>query len=409
MRLFLVLAIATLIGGTAGLLHSQWKLTGIREQLRPINPGSAAQFIGRLNLGDEQDNVDAPVAVVVGSTEYDFGTMERRGVRSHTFVIRNDGTKPLTLKKGETTCKCTLSSLDSGEVAPGESVEVRLEWTAREVGPTLQFQQTADILTSDPNNQLIQLVIKGHIVQSVMPRPEVLTMNGLSSGEGTTVAGKVYAYRETEEPLKITDVTFLKEPPAGLIDISFTELTEQQVKQEPRAYSGQEMVVKLAPGLPPGSFSFPVRLTTNLPDAPKVDVFLNGSVDPDISVFGKGFRAAREAGSQHIGTLHLNSISSAEGLETGFNLVVKGAYRDDVRFEVKEVDPASHLELSLGEPMKIGNGKTLHHRLMIKVAPGVKQVSRLGGNLGAPARIVLSTSHPFVKEVSIEVLMAVTK
>ena len=194
-----------------------------------------------------------------------------------------------------------------------------------------------------------------------------------------------------------------------LIDISFSELTEEEVKEELRAYSGLRMTVKLAPGLPSGVFSFPVRLTTNLPDAPKIDLFLNGSVDPDITIFGKGYRVARDPGSQYIGTLDLKTISAEAGFETSVNLVVNGAYRDDVKFEIKEVDPISHLQISLGAPVPIGNGKTFLHKLFIKVPAGVKQVSRRGGNLGVPARIVLTSSHPFVKEVSLQVLMSVTK
>ena len=407
MKLLVVLVVALATGGVAGVLHSQWNRTGIREQFRPINPGSVSQFIGSLDA-EEVDVVDGPIAVVVGSTEYDFGTMERRGIRSHTFVVRNDGTEPLTIIRGETTCKCTLSSLAAGEILPGKSVEVKLEWTAKEVGPSLQFYQSADIISNDPNNRLIQLVVKGNIIQSVMPKPERLTMNGLSSGEGVTVKGKVFSYKQTEEPLEILEVEFLEEAPEGILEISFKPLSEEQVKQELKAYSGQEMTVKLNPGLSPGTFEFPVRLTTNLPDAPKVDVFLNGSVDPDISIFGKGFRALREEGSQHIGVLDLGEISSAEGLDKSINLVVKGAYRNEVSFEVLEVNPASHLQVSLGTPMSIGSGKTIHHRLTIKIAPDVKQISRRGGNLGVPAHIVLKTTHPFVKEVSVQVLLSVT-
>ena len=106
--------------------------------------------------------------------------------------------------------------------------------------------------------------------------------------------------------------------------------------------------------------------------------------------------------------LLLGEISSAEGLDKSINLVVKGAYRNEVSFEVKEVNPASHLQVSLGTPMSIGSGKTIHHRLTIKIDPDVKQISRRGGNLGVPAYIVLKTTHPFVKEVSIQVLLSVT-
>ena len=124
-------------------------------------------------------------------------------------------------------------------------------------GPSLQFYQSADIISNDPNNRLIQLVVKGNIIQSVMPKPERLTMNGLSSGEGVTVKGKVFSYKQTEEPLEILEVEFLEEAPEGIFEISFKPLSEEQVKQELKAYSGQEMTVKLNPGLSPGTFEFP--------------------------------------------------------------------------------------------------------------------------------------------------------
>ena len=71
MRLLTVLLLATATGSLAGFLHSQWNTTGIREQFRPINPGSVTNLIGQLEA-EEKEVVDGPIAVVVGSTEYDL-------------------------------------------------------------------------------------------------------------------------------------------------------------------------------------------------------------------------------------------------------------------------------------------------------------------------------------------------
>ena len=104
--------------------------------------------------------------------------------------------------------------------------------------------------------------------------------------------------------------------------------------------------------------------------------FMAAADEFDITIFGKGYRASRESGSNHIGVLDLTPVSSEQGFETSINLVVKGAYRVCVKFALKEVDRASHLDLSLGEPVSIGNGKTYHHRLTIKIRPDAKQISR---------------------------------
>ena len=52
------------------------------------------------------------------------------------------------LRKGKTTCKCTLNDMKDTELAPGESTDVTLEWTAK-TGDTL-FRQEATILTTIP-------------------------------------------------------------------------------------------------------------------------------------------------------------------------------------------------------------------------------------------------------------------
>ena len=72
--------------------------------------------------------VEQAKVVVVNGSEFDFGVMERNGTRSHRFEIKNAGTAPLQLEKGETTCKCTINKLVDGVLKPGESVMVELEW-----------------------------------------------------------------------------------------------------------------------------------------------------------------------------------------------------------------------------------------------------------------------------------------
>ena len=55
--------------------------------------------------------------------------------------------------------------------------------------------------------------------------------------------------------------------------------------------------------------------------------------------FWERLSPSRESGSQHIGVLDLTPVSSElQGFETSINLVVKGAYRESVKFAVKEVD-----------------------------------------------------------------------
>ena len=399
MKLLVATVVTIVLGICVGLVHARWTHTGIQEQFRPISMDSVAEMMG-VELIVDEDNEDRPIATVVGGNQYDFGSMERRGTRSHTFVIRNDGTQPLTLKKGETTCKCTFSSLAQGVVAPGESVEIKLDWTAREVGPTSEFNQSAEIYTNDPANRSVRLVVRGQIIQSVLPKPEVMTMNNISSGEEYTAMTGLYCYRDT---------VLLGATPLDLVEIHFEPMSAEQVAKEPRATSGQVMHVKLKPGMKAGMFSQAIRVKTNLPDAPRVDVFLNGEVVQDITIFGRGFRASEGDNPEYFGVLNLGSIASETGLEHNIILVVKGALRNDVSFSVDSVLPAGVVDVELGPATVVGTGKTVHHKLLLTVKPGQAAGDFVEGNQGNALKIVLKTTHPNTPEISISVVFSITQ
>ena len=63
-------------------------------------------------------------SAVVDETDYDFGRMEVGEEQSHVFTIRNEGEAPLVIVKGPTTCQCTISDVETGTKAPGESAKV---------------------------------------------------------------------------------------------------------------------------------------------------------------------------------------------------------------------------------------------------------------------------------------------
>ena len=408
MKTLVAIVMTIALGICVGLVHARWTHTGIQEQFRPISMDSVAEMMG-VELIVDEDNEDRPIATVVGGNQYDFGSMERRGTRSHTFVIRNDGTRPLSLKKGETTCKCTFSSLGQGVIAPGESVEIKLDWTAKEVGPTFEFNQSAEIYTNDPANRSVRLVVHGQIVQSVLPKPEVMTINNISSGEEYTATTGLYCYRDTADRLEVLDFELLGATPLDLVEVRFEPMSAEQVAEEPHATSGQVMYVKLKPGMKAGLFSQAIRVKTNLPDAPRVDVFLNGKVVQDMTIFGRGFRASEGDNPELFGVLNLGSITSETGLEHTEIMVVKGAFRDDVSFSVESVSPAGVLDVELGPATVVGKGKTVHHKLLLTVKPGQAVGEFIGGKRGNAVKLVVKTTHPNTPEISISVVFSITQ
>ena len=87
---------------------------------------------------------DAPAPkVVVNQSRYDFNTLDLASAGSHEFVFSNAGKAPLKLAAGQTSCRCTMSSIEEKEIPPGGSTKVKITWKSNDrPGP---FEQTAKI------------------------------------------------------------------------------------------------------------------------------------------------------------------------------------------------------------------------------------------------------------------------
>jgi hypothetical protein len=121
---------------------------------------------------------------VVEASEHDFGVCDPMETGSHTFLIRNQGDAPLAIKKGPTSCKCTLADLPTDVIPPGETGQVRVSWTANT--KYLLFSQQAVVLTNDPEHQNLVFRIKGEVRAHLMAEPEDVVFSSLSPGEVRT-------------------------------------------------------------------------------------------------------------------------------------------------------------------------------------------------------------------------------
>src|SRR5207302_4317971 len=68
------------------------------------------------------------------------------------------------------TCQCTVSEVENGDVAPGNSAKITLTW--KPVIQAEQFGKGADILTNDPNLKVIHLRILGMVAPRLITVPE---------------------------------------------------------------------------------------------------------------------------------------------------------------------------------------------------------------------------------------------
>jgi hypothetical protein len=403
MKTAVVSILAVVIGSAIG-----WGLTA-REFAHEQGP-TAIAATSTTNAGGKAPVVGAPRkgeprVTVVGSAEFNFGVMQKGETGHHTFILKNIGDAPATLKKGDTTCKCTLSELADSQLAPGETTEVALEWTPKEFAD--EFRQTAYIETpNDPQQQKLRLEIVGRVIQTVRAQPESIALSNISFNEARTAEVFVYCYRDKDFSLTVDR---LADPStAAFFDVQIVPLDPAEVAEEKSALAGAKVKVTVKPGLRLGPISQTIYLAPSSKDLPELPIAIQGSVTGDISVF-----AAKNLYNGERKIITIGAVDRAKGGTYKLQLLVKGPHAKDVKLSVGEVDPPDVLQVSIDteHPSAINSGTVLMYPLTITIPPGSRPVSRLGGaadDAGAKlGKIVIETTHPNTKQLVLYVQFAV--
>jgi hypothetical protein len=336
--------------------------------------------------------------VTVDNESYDFGVIDESAKGSHDFLFSNQGSAPLRLSKGESTCGCTVSKLDHEILQPGETAPVTVEWSPK--GKSGDFREGVTITTNDPNWPQVGLTITGRVTAAVRADPAELVFSHVTAGEEISDTARLFGY--LPEPLEIIGHRMINSNTAENFEVTWSPLDPDQVKNESDATSGYLAKITVKPGLPPGPFQQTIVFETNVQDVPQVAIQVTGSVGGDIAVVGPGW-------SEKTGILSLGTVSGREGAEWTLLVVVRGPHRKEVQLKLAEVVP-DVLEVdeeALGQLSEVPGGAVSQAALKIRIPPGSKPANRLGSELGRSGRIVIETGHPTVPRLVLYVRFAV--
>jgi hypothetical protein len=311
-------------------------------------------------------------------------------------VIRNIGNAALKIRNGGTTCKCTLSKVPEEPIPPTGSTKVKLEWAAKsDSGP---FRQTATILTNDPTQSQIELLVDGQILTQSNIEPGEFLFDKLSVGE--TKSAQVHVMAMLQDELTVKDPMISDPTIRDKFDVK-VEPVDPKALPNKQAKRGYRVTVTAKEGLPIGRFHAWVTLHTDLPDAATLDVPISGQVVGDISVTGV------TGWNPDDSVLTIGSVKSSVGGQGKVSLMVRGPGAADIKFAVKSKDP-EQLKVTLGEMKKLKD-TLVQVPVTIDIPPGTRPMIHLDTAQGDAARIVFTTTHPKIKELSLSVRFAVEK
>ncbi|QDU29386.1 hypothetical protein ETAA8_44950 [Anatilimnocola aggregata] len=338
-----------------------------------------------------------PKVTLVGGSTFDFGQMDRHAEGEHTFQIRNDGDQPLRLEKGQTTCKCTMSEMQDGELLPGKIMPVKLNWNAKT--GDVDFSQSAEVETTDPRQPIVRLHVYGKIIDALRPDRGHLSLGTFSASEDTTGKLKIFSFRG-EEPLAVVKHEFLATDRAEPFSAEFRPLTTEEVAAEKGAKSGVEATIRVKSGLPLGSVAQTIRLTTNLSATSPLEIPIEGKVVGDIVLVGPDV-----VSEQNI--VRFGPVAAGKGKSVTVHVLVKGPHRSETKLTLAGTEPTGLLA-ELGKESN-DNPQVARYPLTISIAKDAKPISKLGTTAENAGVIRIAATHPRIKEFVILVRYAVTE
>lgn len=403
--------ITIVVLAAASVAGAVWIFKGDNPKVTPTDPNSATTATSTATPSGTAPNNEAnpcpplpaageePPQIELTETEYHFGKMEAFAQKSHTFVIKNVGKGPLLIKKGEVTCKCTTSEVEEKPIAPGKSIDVTLSWH-----PLLrmeEFQQSAHFCTNDPKNRRLVFTVKGDVVErlSVLPR-DVWNIGEVLDGKSAKVYGRVYSMTLDKFNIKKVTVENTK-----AIKATWKKFEKEQLEElkDQKAKCGYLIEVEAAADVPAGSFSFPLKIETDVKEArsdgmegPEVTINLEvtGSRSGPFT-FMSGSNSNKDAnwiGEKKL--IALGEFRALDGGEREISFFVRNCPKEGLKFLDQKCETCDSKALKVAiEPDEAVKSKAKRYKLKITYPPGPdNNPKNEGGNVGC--RIRVKTNHP---------------
>jgi hypothetical protein len=327
--------------------------------------------------------------VAIKERVYRFGTMEVDEEKTHTFRIENQGEGPLTIGRGPTQCKCTLSRLVKGTVAPGDFAEVVVSWKPIEEEPA--FAKTAMIYTSDPESPEIDFSVVGRVAPKIERLPRDWNAGEISETRGGVAVAKLGS--PLNRDMKITGV----EPGDPHLKVTYKPL--EKIELSRRGWSsGYEFTTTVDKGIPWGRFRGNVKIRTNLGADHPVDVEVTAvrageiSFLPPIAVVGTGTWSSSKS------MLNLGIFRHERGSKVVLPVIVTSMKG---HFEMTGVESnVDFLKISAEPDPQAAPNDRQRIRFVVEVPAGAPALAR---PTRTPVHVTLKTNHPAFSQIGFDV------
>lgn len=197
---------------------------------------------------------------------HDFGEFWAGPKMKHTFEIKNTGTEVLKILKVKPACGCTLAGAFTKEIAPGETGQIPLSLTTKNLGRSKKkFTKRVTVTTNDPNSETAVLNLTGLARQPVDVTPPSVQFGSVKYNAELTRT--VQITNNLADPLTLE-----------LLQTQSGKFKAELVEIEPGKKF--ELIVTGNPPYDEGRNLTKFSLTTNVTDQPTLNIQAYASVKP---------------------------------------------------------------------------------------------------------------------------------
>ncbi len=202
--------------------------------------------------------------LVCDQAAYDFGKVDESVGIEHTFVLKNEGDAPLEIKQVQPSPGCAVTAVSKKIVPPGD--ESRVTAALSLLGRSGPLHKTISIESNDPEQSDFTLSLHGTVVTGLEVNPGQLEFGNLNVGSAVTGIVEVALYT--------TNVFTI-----GKVETDHPRVAARsEVVREGKAY---RIIVTTQPPLPTGSLRGSVRVITDSPAHPSLNIVVSGVVTDD--------------------------------------------------------------------------------------------------------------------------------
>ncbi|MEW6075091.1 MAG: DUF1573 domain-containing protein [Candidatus Omnitrophota bacterium] len=133
----------------------------MNNALRGISGILLLLFTAGCTLATRQGITQATAGIALDPFFWDFGKVKKGNTVTHTFILKNNTPKNLSIKALNSSCGCAVTKIGDKNILPGESTPLEVAFDSRDYSGVVQ--QYIYVHTDDLDNPILRFIIKADV------------------------------------------------------------------------------------------------------------------------------------------------------------------------------------------------------------------------------------------------------